>query len=121
MQANADLTLYVRSTNASTRAEEWTRVQLRCITWQASAGAKVLPNGTIKDDKATVYIPFERGPLNLQEGSVIVKGLVNDEITDSFTMTDLRKKYPDNVLTIRRVTPRDYGSAAMRHWEIAAS
>ena len=120
MKTNADMTLYVRSVDADTRAEEWARLQVRCVQWEASDGAKVLPNGTIKDDKATIYVPFIRGPLNLQEGFVIVKGLVTDEITSSFTMTDLRAKYPD-VLTIRRVTPRDFGSAAMQHWELSAS
>lgn len=120
MLHNADCTLYIKGVDPATRGEDWTRVQVRCVTWQASDGAKVLPNGTIKDDKATVYIPFERGPLNLQEGSVIVKGLVNDEIRAGFSMTDLRKKHAD-VYTIRRVTPRDYGSAAMRHWEVSAA
>lgn len=120
MKTNADMTLYIPTVNPVTRSEEWTRVQVRCVMWEASAGGRVLPGGVIKDDKATVYVPFARGPLNLQEGFVIVKGLVSDDIGPTFTITDLKKKYPD-VLTIRRVTPRDYGTAAMQHWELSAS
>lgn len=118
MICNSDLTLYKRSVVAG--AETWTREQIVGVFWEDSAGAKVLPNGTIKDDKATVYIPFARGSLDLQEGYMIVKGLVTDTITTSFTISDLKRKYVD-VLTIRRVTRRDFGSAAMRHWELSAS
>jgi len=118
MRSNSDLTLYQRSVVAG--AEAWTRVQVLGVHWEDSDGAKVLPNGTIKDDKAMVFVPFARGPIDFQEGHVIVRGLVTDAITASFTISDLKRKYRD-VLTVRRVTRRDFGSLAMRHWEIAAS
>lgn len=118
MKINSDLTLYKRS--VSSGAEAWTREQIVGVFWEDSDGVKVLPNGTIRDDKATVYIPFARGSLDLQEGYVIVRGLVTDTITGSFTISDLKRKYRDT-LTIRRVTRRDFGAAAMRHWELSAS
>ena len=118
MRTNSDLTLYKRSVAAG--AETWTREQIVGVFWEDSDGAKVLPNGTIRDDKAMVYIPFARGDLDLQEGYVIVRGLVTDTITTSLTISDLKRKYRDT-LTIRRVTRRDFGSASMQHWEISAS
>jgi hypothetical protein len=119
MRSNSDLTLYQRSVVAG--AEAWTRVQVLGVHWEDSDGAKVLPNGTIRDDKATVYVPYARRPVTeFTEGDVIVRGLVADAITTGFTISDLKRKYRD-VLTVRRVTRRDFGSLAMRHWEIAAS
>jgi len=117
MRSNSDLTLYQRSVVAG--AEAWTRVQVLAVHWEDSDGARVLPNGTIRDDKATVYVPFARA-VEFAEGDVITRGLVTDTITTSFTITDLKKKYSD-VLTVRRVTRRDFGSVAMQHLEIGAS
>ncbi len=117
MQSNSDLTLYQRSVAAG--AEAWTRVQVLAVQWEDSDGARVLPNGTIRDDKATVYVPFARA-VEFSEGDVIVRGLVTDTITTSFTISDLKRKYRDT-LTVKRVTRRDFGSAAMQHLEIAAA
>lgn len=117
MQSNSDMTLYQRSVVAG--AEAWTRVQVLAVFWEDSDGAKVMPNGTIRDDKAVVYVPYARS-VEFAEGDVIVRGLVTDTVNASFTMSDLKRKYRDT-LTIKRVTRRDFGSAAMQHWEIAAS
>jgi len=111
------MTLYQRSVVAG--AEAWTRVQVLAVQWEDSDGAKVLPNGTIRDDKATVYVPYARA-VEFTEGDAIVRGLVTDTITTSFTMSDLKRKYRDT-LTIKRVTRRDFGSAAMQHWELSAA
>ena len=117
MRSNSDMTLYQRSVVAG--AEAWTRVQVLAVQWEDSDGAKVLPNGTIRDDKATVYVPYARA-VEFTEGDAIVRGLVTDTITTSFTMSDLKRKYRDT-LTIKRVTRRDFGSAAMQHWELSAA
>lgn len=117
MRSNSDLTLYQRSVVAG--SEAWTRVQVLAVHWEDSDGARVLPNGTIRDDKATVYVPFARA-VEFAEGDVIVRGLVTDTITTSFTISDLKRKYRDT-LTIKRVTRRNFGSAAMQHWELSAA
>jgi len=116
MQSNSDLTLYQRSLAAG--AESWTRVQVLAVQWEDSDGARVLPNGTIRDDKATIFIPDLT--VIIREGDVVVRGLVTDTISAGFTMSDLKRKYRDT-LTVKRVTRRDFGSAAMQHLEISAA
>jgi hypothetical protein len=120
MKTNADLTLYMGGVNPVTRTEEWTRVQVRAVFWEDRKAANVLRSGNLEADRVAVYIPLARGPLALKIGDVMVKGLVSDEITQNFTMADLRRKYSD-VATIRSVDTMDYGSPAMQHWELSAS
>jgi len=120
MRTNADCTIYIKSVNPTTRTEEWTSVQVRGVMWENRKAANVIQSGMLEADQATIYIPLERGPLNLQPGFVIVKGLVYDAIHSGFTMADLKRKHPD-VLTIRSVDRMDYGSAQMQHWQIGAS
>jgi hypothetical protein len=121
MRTNADCTIYFKSVDPTTRSEEYTPVQVRGITWQGQVGARVIAPGVISEDKATIFIPLERGSLALAPGHVIVKGLVYDEIGPAFTITDLKAKYPGDVLTIRAVAKHDFGAPAMQHWEIGAT
>lgn len=118
MRTNADCTIYFKSIDPTTRTEVYTPVQVRGVAWQGQVGARLIAPGVLSDDKATVFIPLARGPLALAPGHVMVKGLVYDEISSSFTITDLKAKYPGEVLTIRAVAKHDFGSPDMMHWEI---
>lgn len=117
MRTNADLTAYLGGVNPATRVEEWTRVQVRCIVWENRRGESARG---LSEDAVTVYIPYERGPISIKPGDALVRGLVSDEIRSGFTLSDLRRKYPD-VVTVRSVDLMDMGSQALWHWQIGAT
>lgn len=120
MITNANLTLYSRGIDPSTRAETWTRSQIQGVFWQSTKAANILQTGLLNSDKYTIYIPMDRGSLAFKEGDVIVKGLVTDTITSNFTMGALKAKYPF-VATITSVDYHEAGSQGMKHWQIGAS
>lgn len=125
MRTNADCTIYNKSVNPATRSEIWTRQQVRDVQWENRKAANVIRSGMLEADQAAIYIPAaslggDLGNLSTKPGDVIVKGLVVDDIDQNFTISDLKRKYPD-VLTIRSVDRMDYGSPALQHWQIGAS
>lgn len=138
MLINSDLTLYNKYIDPTTRTEKYQRAEIIGVTWQGRKAANGLHSGLFASNSVSVFIPFARNanyvqPIawqalvtktekwTLQDGDVIVKGLVSDEITASpvFTMTNLKAKY-DNVLVITSVDMMDMGSADMQHWQIGA-
>lgn len=120
MNYNADLTIYHKVVNASTRSETWTREQVRSVVWEDRKAANVLKSGNLEADRVAVYIPLVREPASLAVGDVIVRGLVEDEIGPSFTITALKAKYP-NTATVRSIDRMDRGSLALRHLQVGAS
>jgi len=136
MRTNADLTLYNRYIDPITRAAKYQRTVIVSVFWENRKAVNRSKAGDIASDQAAVYIPFARGMnyirprawqalttktgrWTLQEGDVIVKGVVADEITTGFTVSDLEAKY-DDVLTITSVDTMDYGSQHLRHWQLGA-
>lgn len=120
MKPNADLTIYTMTIDPATRSEIWTRSQVRDVTWEERKAANVIKSGLLEADSLAVYIPMQRGNLNIKIGDVIVRGLVTDAITSAFTITDLKAKYPASAV-VRSVDRMDRGSLALRHWQIGAS
>jgi hypothetical protein len=138
MRNNADLTIYNKYVDAATRTEKYHRSQIRGVLWENRKAANVIASGgNIAVNQANIYVPFQRGVEYLpytewaalttktgywtfQDGDVVVRGLVEDTISASFTISDLKAKYPD-VLTIRSVDTMDMGSYGMCHWQIGAS
>lgn len=118
MRTNADCTLYTRDVYGG--SESWTRKPIVGVFWENRKAANVLRSGMLEADGVTVYIPQARGDFGITPGDVLVKGLVGDVINTTFTMTDLKAKYAD-VVTVRTVDRKDFGSQAMRHWQIGAS
>jgi hypothetical protein len=126
-----DITIYNKY--IENRAEKWKRSEIREVNWQAAKAVSGLQAGYLQSNSAAIFIPFSSGTqyvlpkawqLNkigwtLQEGDVIVKGIVPDEITDVFTITSLRAKY-DDVVVITSIDAMDMGSANVRHWELGA-
>lgn len=119
MKPNADLTIYVKSIDPDTRTEVWTRQQVRGVFWEDAKAVNVTKSGLLEADRVTVYIPLGRA-IDLKAGDVIVRGLVEDEISPSFTITALRAKYPASA-TVRSVDRWDRGSPRVRHVQIGAS
>ncbi len=137
MRTNANLTLFNKYIDPATRSEKYQRTQIIAVAWENRKAANVLASGgSISANQATVYIPVQRGERyisdtewqalesktgfwTLQEEDVVVRGLVNDEITDSFTISDLKAKYP-NVLSITSIDTMDLGSISLSHWQIGA-
>lgn len=138
MRNNADLTIYNKYVDSATRTEKYQRTQIRGVLWENRKAANVLASGgNIAANQAHIYIPFQRGAnfmesgawqalvtktgyWTLQDGDFIVRGLVSDSITTSFTISDLKAKYQD-VLSIRSIDTMDMGSAGMSHWQIGAA
>lgn len=137
MRTNANLTIYNKYVDSVTRAEKYQRTQIKAVFWENRKAANTLrTGGQIAADQARIFIPFQRGGnyvkakawqalsaktnnWTLQEGDVIVKGLVTDEIGTGFTVTALKAKY-DDVLMISAVDTQDAGSATMQHWQVGA-
>jgi len=135
MKTNANITLYNKH-NVSGDAV-YQRLVVNSVTWQnARAVLNLGSGGVMADNKVTVYIPGARGSnyldprewqalddkvgkWTLQEGDILVRGAVTDEIFASFTASDLKAKYND-VLVISKVDPHLYGSPRMQHWEVGA-
>lgn len=118
MKTPHNMTVYQKSIVSG--AESWTRVQVVGVMWENLDAVRVTANGTMQADDVSVFVPFSSAILSIKEGDVLVKGLVSDEISPSFTISALKKKYAD-VVTVRRVYTRDYGSKQMQHLQIGAS
>lgn len=140
MIPNSDITIYNKYTD-STRKEKYQRTVVSDVVWQAASSVYVAGVGMVKANTALVMIPFalganylapkawqaaKSGKWTLQEGDVIVRGSVTNEITeavttpvpaDAFTMTSLRAMYED-VVIITNVSAMGEGSANVQHWEI---
>ena len=143
MQCNAYLTIYNMYVDAPTRSEKWQRTQVLSpvtgrysVVWNNMKGSNVNRSGRVDSNQATIYIPLTSGAnyvkprtwqalsvktgfFTLQQGAIVVSGLVTDELTDVFTAVDLRAKY-DDVLEIKQVDWQGQGSSALQHWEVGA-
>lgn len=136
MIPNSAITVYNKYVDPSTRSEVWQRSEVTDVVWQATKAVSGSKSGLLASNVATIFIPFAQGSLyklpkawqlladksgywTLQEGDVITRNIVADEITGAFTITSLRAKY-DHVVTITSVDAMNQGSANMQHWEIGA-
>lgn len=120
MKTNADITIYSKSINPTTRTEQWASSQVRDVFWEEAKAANVIKSGLLEADRVTVYIPMLRGQLSIRPGDVLVRGLVTDVIGSAFTITDLVAKYPASA-TVKSVDKLDRGSLHLQHYQIGAS
>lgn len=139
VRTNASITVYNRYIDTTTTppSEAWHSAQIAGVAWENRKASNTLASGgRIQADQAAIYIPKERDAnylqprewqalatkgdyWTLQEGDVIVRGLVDDVISASFTMTALKRAYND-VLTISSVDLYDNGSRSLQHWKVSA-
>jgi hypothetical protein len=118
-------------------AQKYQRTQIEGVKFEFRKAANVIKSGLLAADSVTVYIPLgvaddylkpkvwmalvsKSGYWTLKEGDYMVKGLVSDEITTSFTITSLKAKY-DDVVQIRSVDTMDTGSLSIHHYQVGAS
>ena len=120
MQTNTHATLYKRS--VVSRAESWAREEIKGpgndygVFWEDRKAVR----GYMQSDDVIIFIPIDRGDFEIVGGDVLVKGISSEEITSSFTITDLEKAYRD-VVKVKSVDTMDYGSKHMQHVRIGAS
>jgi hypothetical protein len=147
MRTNASITLYNKYIDPTSRQEKYQRIAIQDVAWLSSRARSLLQaGGGIAANKASIYIPKARGEnylgpkewqalstktgyWTLQDGDIIVKGLIDDEIIDAdpdadppvepYTMADLRSEY-DDVLEISSVDFMDLGSVSLHHWQLGA-
>lgn len=130
MRTNSSITVWnkYRVSNVDT----YQRTQILDVAWEQRHAR----NQFDRDDLATVYVPMERGAdylkphdwqaltskagkWTLQVGDIVVKGLVSDELTPTFSLSALKAKY-DDCLIIASVDTFDFGSANLQHWRVGA-
>lgn len=130
-----NMTLY--NAYVDSGVQKYQRTQIPGVKWENRKAANVIRSGLLAADSVTVYVPLgvgenyvkpkawaalisKIGKWTLKEGDYLVKGLVTDEITPTFTMTALKAKY-DDVVQIKSVDTMDTGSLSMQHWQVGAS
>lgn len=131
MRTNCNITLYNKVSG-----ETYQRTELHGVFWENRKGVNVIKSGLTAADQASIYIPFyvddgyqkpkswqalatKTGKWTLQTGDYIVKGIVTDAISSTFTISNLKATY-DDVLQITSVDTQDYGSPDLQHWQIGA-
>lgn len=137
-RTNANITVYNKYKDAALHTEKYQRAQLSGVYWEDRQKIRQTKGGMIDANTATIIIPFvaagtaylapvtwqalvtKTGKMTLQEGDIIVRGLVTDEIGSSFTPSMLKAKY-DEVLTITSVEKFDTGAARLYYWAIGAN
>ena len=126
MMTNTDVTLYQKTIVAG--SEVWERREIVGTEtpygafWEDRKATNVIQSGLIEAYKVAIYLPdIEKiEALGILIGDVVVKGKVNDTVSAGFTITDLKKKYP-NTVVIKSIDTLDYGSAPMQHIQLGAS
>ena len=131
MIPNSDITIYNKY--FVNRAEVYQRAELTAVVWQ-STDAISRAKEQVAANSALIMIPFayganylkpkawqaladKTGYWTLQEGDVIVRNIVADEIDTEYTISNLRADY-DEVVTIHAIAAMDEGSPNMKHWEL---
>lgn len=117
MKTNADLTHYRRSITAG--AETYTRAAIYGVAWEDRRAANARTG--VQADDIAVYIPLAAGGDAIQPGDLIVKGVVADALSTTFTPTALRAKYPNRVGKVISVDLFDQGSPALQHRQVGAA
>lgn len=138
MIANTHITIYNKY--IEDRAEKWQRSVVRDVNWQDTKAVMGTKQGLLASNVATIFIPMSNNTeylapkawqaleskssaWTLQEGDIVVRGEVEDEITPAdddtpaVTIKSLYAKY-DHVAQITSIDAMDMGSPNMRHWEV---
>lgn len=133
MKTNTSMTIYNKYFNPITRGDSWKRHVISEVFWDSNRSVTT-GRDMARIDRVNVFIPFnanymtyftdpitfKSNPDNywtIQNGDIIVKGTVTDEITKQ---SELESKYND-VLTVSTFTIKDFGSSNMRHIEVVGS
>lgn len=103
---NQTITVYSKSKDDAGK-DIWTRrvlqdCFLKAATGIASGGNSGTSANLYSKNVYVVRIPAEHGPVLLREGDIIIKGIVEDEITSKTpnTATELLKRYQPNAFRV---------------------
>ena len=107
MTTNADCTIYHKIYNPATRLDEWEPSQYQGVNWYGKQAVSVGDSGLSTADSYIVRIPTE-GRIPVDKGDVVVKGLIQDTITNPSQL----KQYESFLVTAVRDNRR--GSPMMR-------
>ena len=114
MYTNADITLYSKVYDTTTRLDKWERHEIKGVFWDSAQGANIIKSGMSTADSVTVFVPLANISIEPKTGDYIVKGIIQEEF---IKITDLTKNYADaHVLTT--VDKKDFGSKHMQHYEL---
>lgn len=133
MKTNADVTIYNKYLDKSTRLDIYKRTVVHDVFWDEKKAYNRLQSGLESADQVLLLIPFDYSSnseylspiefekledktsyFTLQIGDRIVKGEIDFEITGK--VSDLDKLY--DAFTITSVDTKDFGSPHMRHFEV---
>lgn len=147
MYTNTDATLYNYFKDKETGKVSYRKTYLKGVFWDDVKQSNVIKSGLATVESVLICIPFSvnadnkvyKSPKEYQKLSdeekdnaftfvansqdIIVKGIVDYDIdnTSSKTISEglmyLRNNY-NSVMTISVVDEKDFGSEAMRHWEL---
>lgn len=112
MLTNADITIYHKSYDPTTRLDKWEPTQYQGVNWYGEQAATVGSNGLNAADTYVVRIPTDN-MVEATKGDIVVKGLVSNAITGP---AQLVKKY--ECFTVLAVRDNRRGSPNMHHWKI---
>lgn len=135
MLGQVNITIYNQYIDPATRSEKYQRTVIPHVHWENRKAINRSKIGDISADSVMVFIPFavgddylkpvawqalpvKTGKWTLQTGDILVKGAVTDELSSSFTASDLKEKY-DDVVAITSVDTMDYGTVGLQHWEVS--
>lgn len=121
MLTNSSMTIYSRSVSGG--EEAWTRSVVDAVEWEDSRMARVARTGVLESDRVVVFIPLRQGEtaMTINPGDYLVKGTVTDEISASFTITDLREAHPGQTAVVREVNDLGIGTGSLHHLQIGAN
>lgn len=140
MQTNGSLTVYNKRYDPIGRRNVYYRTVITDIMWMKGAFSRSLANNErLADVKATIYITLEKvagsyltpaewqaletdeersAKFTLQNGDWILKGEAAEELTNIFTVTNLKNLY--EVLEVKDVDSKDYGPLPLQHLKVFA-
>lgn len=138
MVTNADLTIYNKVYDRDAGANRYYRTVLKGVNWQDTTAVQPTDKGIVSADVAEIYIPFAvetkkrfRKPKNfvqepekadfftIEAGDLVVRGIVENELTSAKDEERLKNAY-DDVRTIAVVETNDNGSPELQHWKVTA-
>lgn len=134
MKTNADITIYSRYLDLITKVDKYQRTVLMGVFWESYQAVNVRKSGLDNADRVRVFIPHQvavigdyrkpkawqalgdkAGFWTLQTGDKVVLGAVDYEIEK--VASELEKRF-DDVLTLTKIDDKNFGSLALRHWEV---
>lgn len=123
-------TVYMRTVIPAVHWEDHRGVGGTGTSHPSTNGVSVFIPFSVADQMPSGYLPpedFVGSPAEvraahwtLAKGDILLKGVVSEEIAAEAGIKEFMFRHRDAV-TVQAVDTADYGSYAMRHWEVAAT